>query len=164
MDGILPPSFNGSVMVFAFALFGLLLSAAVSLAMIVHIFRDAGFIRRGLHTPFAHFQMGKALLFAAILAGTFGDLLILLTWNEVSASTEQVLFMVDRLLDFATVVPILLSAILFIRGEPEMHIHLIRPPLPHRLYVNWDIIRNQLKIGFVAAILAAGVAFGKAFY
>lgn len=162
MNPLLPPSFDENATVFGLALFGLLLSAAISLAMIIHIFRDTKLGYRSFDTPYGHFQMGKILLFFAMLLASFGDLLVMLSWNEVTENSKIAFYMFDRILDFLTVIPILLSVVLFFRGSPEMKIHLDRPPLPFTLYVQWEVIKNQVRIGVVAAILAAVVAYGKA--
>ena len=160
-DTMLPPSVAGSALTYGWSLFGLSLIFAVSAAMLWHILREMHCFREGIRTPLDHLRAKEALWFLTFLLLPIGDIALLLAWQEVSDIVITQITILDRWIDGFAVFPFLGAAIMLIRSRSVMEVHLMRPPLPEKLYVSWPLIFQHIRIGVLVALLAAGIAIGK---
>ena len=158
-----PPAFHDSPFSYGFALFGLLIMAAVSLSRTVYSVRHLDLARNGWRTPVTLARFGQIGLFSAILLLTAPDLAVLLLWNEINDVAMVRLWALDRLFDGLALIPFMWAVILILRGQFRMIEQLIRPPLPEDLFSAWPQIRRQLGIIFLVAVIAVGVAVGKTY-
>lgn len=159
----IPPSFNGNVAVYGFALFGMTLVAAVSLAQIIRIIRITDATRDGWASPVTMTRVIMLLLFSTIFIGVFPDLAIMILWGEISRDLLRGMGETDRLFDGLMLVPFTLAVFLHIKAGNRITEQLIRPPLPTDLFSVWGAIKRQMMMIVVIALLAAGLAIGKAY-
>jgi len=159
---VLPPSAAGSTLVYAWALFGMLLICTGSISMIWHIGCAMRWFRMGITNPLAHLRFKECLFFLTFVLLTLGEIPVLLLWGEVNNGTMTTLNLLKRVLQGSALIPVGVAILMFLRSEGAMIEQLTRGPPPRRLYVSWKSIRQYLRIGFTCALLAALVAIGKA--
>jgi len=156
-----PASFDGDPVTFSFALFGLMVTACLSfavLARLVHELQGYGF---RLREPVGLARISVACLMLSFFIGTAPDALFLLTWREVSPETTALLLTIDRIGDSLVPVPFIGALSLMARGEPAIMFQLTRKPVPVDLWPTWPMVRRQLMIVGLVLIIAVGVTLGK---
>lgn len=170
-----PPSFDGNPWTYGFALFSLTLVCALSVAKLLHFLfehraRSAmwavsatpGKPRYSLSSPRILHQFIITGFLLTILLEAFPDVLILLAWGESSNETIDALFLLDRVCDGLTSIPLLAAAATWAYGER------VAPP---QLITAQDVVirapqlrtfKGQLRIVGMVLFIATGVTFAKA--
>lgn len=170
-----PPSFDGNPWTYGFALFSLTLVCALSVAKLLHFLfehraRLAAWVASGkpgrprysLSSPRLLHQFIITGFLLTILLEAFPDVLILFAWGEASTDTIDILFLLDRVCDGMTSIPLLAAAAAWAYGEH------VAPP---QLITAQDVVirapqlrtfKGQLRIVGVVLFIATGVTFAKA--
>ena len=156
-----PPAFANNPFAYGFALFGLILVAALSLAQIVRLMRALDPHRDGYASPVTCHRIILICLFSAILMGTFPDVVVLLLWNEVSNAAMQELWALDRVFDGLMLVPFLMAILVGVRSEARITYQLIKRDVAMDVWPTWKQTRDQFAIMGLAFLIAFGVAWGK---
>lgn len=171
-----PPSFGDSPWAYGFALFGLSIISAMSLAILTGVLIEA---RRNRQisanidnqvlpatspkwTALSLYRVKLACLLLTITIGATPDVLVLLAWGEASESTMTVLFTLDRFGDGFALAPfIAFVATVALSGGAVSH-RLALDPYAIDLTPRWSRMRQKLQIALCASLIAIGVTFYKA--
>lgn len=170
-----PPSFDGNPWSYGFALFSLTLICAMCAAMLLHFLfefraRLAARAKAGEddHLPFicaSPLTIHRAIVMGflmTILIGAFPDVLILYSWGEAGPEVIDALFLIDRICDGMTSIPLLFSFLLSAWSAQV---------IPQQLITTRDIgirapqlrtVVGQFKIVGMVSIIATGVTIAKA--
>lgn len=170
-----PPSFDGNPWTYGLALFSLTLVSSLALAQLLHIWFAA---RRGRQidvavgnlavpppAPWSVFNVNQAVhsaLLLTICLGAAPDVMVLFAWGEGSERTMEVLFLLDRLCDAATIVPFAAASALA-TWQAQASDHLLRQARASLLPApSWRTFRDRAKISGAVLVIAVGVTIGKA--
>lgn len=173
----LPPSFADSIWAYGFGLFGDVLTASLSLSLLLTFaFEDRRHkaVKRILNVPdrvantrhwsplFVYRVMIMSLLTCIVMRAA-PDAIWMLAWGEVPESAIRFLLSCDLILDGLALVPLCLALVCWAAGRqvlPQLLISDLRagvtgaPP--------WDIIWKNGRIILVVLVIAVGVTLGKA--
>ena len=170
-----PPSFAGNPWTYGIALFSLTLICALSTAKLLHFLFEhrarvaswsvsgkPGEMRYSLSSPRLLHQFIITGFLLTILLEAFPDVLILFAWGEATRDTIDALFLLDRVCDGLTSLPLLAAAAAWAYGEH------VAPP---QLITAQDIVirapqlrtfNGQIRIVGVVLVIATGVTLAKA--
>jgi hypothetical protein len=161
-----PPAFAENPWSYGFALFALVLMASVSMAQVVRQVRVLKLPVDGLFGTWSAlclWRLTLILIFSAFTLVTFPDVVVLLLWNEVTDSTMQQLWALDRFFDAMTLAPFVAASLILIRSEGHMttqlSVQLEKPSAP--TFPTWSQTLHQVKLFGIVAVIAAGVSIGK---
>jgi ABC-type Na+ efflux pump permease subunit len=104
-----PPSVGEEPVVYAWALFGLLVVSLMSASVMSTLGKRMARERKSASDPVFLVQVMLFCLFLTIFIGFTPDTLVLLLWGEVSAVSMSRLSLADKLLDGACVLPFVLA-------------------------------------------------------
>ena len=173
-----PPAFQGDALTYAFALASMSALSFISFAILVGYVLEArlnskistrlcNWVRdpdRSTRTIGFYDRLVTSGFLISILMGTFPDVMVMVTWREVSSRTMLELYHIDRFFDSLVVIPYLFSVFLGLgirqakrhklNYEADYHVK------PSRI-IHWSDALEKAKIIFLALVLAAGIAFYK---
>lgn len=166
-----PPSFQGHPIAYAAAIFGQLTIFSFALLILflsiasLNIKRDSG-VRNG-HMTWKSlvniYRFKWILMMTAVCFGTGGNLLVYLTWGEVSPSTMLTMLTVDKIFKFLACFPFLACVYLIIENEEAHTLQLSFS----RVYAEplWPVqpqVKDHMKTILIIFGIAILVTFGKA--
>ncbi len=160
-SGAFPPSFDGSRLLFALALFALIWVTAISIALLWKSASDVRARPTPWHEPLGVSRLIEAGWLMTIVMGAGPDVLVMLAWGEVSDWFIQNLLAVDKAFDLLCAVPFTFACWLRVRAGAVIGYQLIRQPIPMELMPTLAMLSDKLRIAALVALIAAGVAIGK---
>lgn len=171
-----PPSFHESALAYGFALFGLTLISAISLALLVGNILEARHnrqidlrlgnwvVRKPIPTVTALslYRVKICCLLSVIICGALPDVLLLLAWGEGGDAMILNLYTLDRFADGFAIVPFLLFVSTFLMSGGAVSHRLALDPREVDLVPRWARIRDKVKMTVLAFLIAVGVTLYKA--
>lgn len=170
-----PPSFDNSPYTYGLALFSLSLISMLSLAQLLGMWFEArrqrelaNLVPGFFSFPLPHWSLLNVhrlilgCLYLTVLFGASPDVLVLLLWGEASERTMELLFLLDRLFDTATIVPFLYSAALSAWAAQAIPQKLISEVNVQLAPPQWEMIKGPARIAALVSLISAGVTVGKA--
>jgi hypothetical protein len=172
-----PPSFDGSPFAYGFGLFGDVVAAALSLAMLsAHILEARRYeaVHRltqnrvtqdpqpkwsALHV----YRLGNVAILSFVVLRALPDAIWMLAWGEVSETTIRILLEVDLILDGVALLPLALSVLCWTWGRQAIPQILSQVAMitvtggPIK-----EIIFRNARIVLIVLVIAIGVTIGKA--
>lgn len=173
-----PPAFQDSIWTFGLALASMASLSFVSFAILVGYVLEARVNMRILTrlcnwlTPapkptktLAYYdRLVTSGFLITIILGTFPDVMVMVTWREVSAQTTLELYHIDRIADALVVIPYLWAIFLGLAiRQAKRHKLTFEAPYEVKGYqfIRWADAIEKAKIIFLAIIIASGIAFYK---
>lgn len=172
-----PPSFEGNPWAYGFGLFGDVVAASLSLAVLLAYAFEArrnrevsDYVRNMVvepplprWSPLFVYRLGKMSMLAFIVMRALPDALWMLAWGEVSEWTIRFLLAFDLWMDGMALFPLMMAIICWAWGRqiiPQKLIEGNAGVIAGRL--PWGMIANNAKIVLVVLLIAVGVTIGKA--
>jgi hypothetical protein len=156
-----PASFAGDPSTFNSALFGLMVTACLSFAVLSKFVHELKVYGWRMAEPVGLYRFHVACLMLAFFVSTAPDAVFLLTWGEVTEQTTRNLLTVDRLGDSLTPIPFIVALCVMTRGEPAVMFQLTKQPLPVDLWPTWPMVRRNLLIVGLVLFISVGVTLTK---
>lgn len=172
-----PPAFQGDIWTYGMALASMSALSFVSFAILVGYVLEARInekigkqICNWLKAPEKkqrtlgfYDRLVTSGFLVTILLGTFPDVLVMVTWREVSSETMLDLYHWDRVCDSLVIIPYLFSVFLGlgIRQAKRHKLNYRADYKPHPNIIHWSDALEKAKIIVLALVLAAGIAFYK---
>lgn len=172
-----PPTFEGNPFSYGFALFGLTLITAVSMAVLANYFLEAR-ARKDISaqlgnlveqeeldgtSPLAVHRRIVSGLLMTIVFGAFPDVLVLLAWGEANDRTMDFLFALDRLGDATALIPFMFAIVVAAAAQQAINHRLALEVGKIKLCFTRDRLKERMKMVVVVFLIAVGVTFAKSF-
>lgn len=171
-----PPSFGDNPWAYGFALFGLTIISAMSLAILAGILLEARHNRQidaavgnvavkslsPAITTLTLYRVKLACLLSTIAIGASPDVLVMLAWGEASDRMMAALFTLDRLGDGLALLPFVAFVMTVALSGGSVAHRLALDPYQVDLTPRWSRIRQKLQIALCAFLIAIGVTLYKA--
>lgn len=127
-----PTGFLGHPIAYAFAVFSQLMIFSFALGVIMYIGRAIEFKRDGCYrggklswrSPVNVYKMQWILLMVAVCCGVGPNLLVYLSWGEVSGDTMARFLTIDKLMKGFGFIPFTAAIYLFIENDEDVILHL----------------------------------------
>lgn len=159
VHGPFPPSFEGNAVAYLWALFGLIIANLLALEWLwrtVWAFIEAPAPLKAPVTCTRIIILGMVL---TVLVGGLPDLVLIMSWGDVTPATRMAIAWVDKVLDGLVFVPFSFAWLFARLGGPMIDWQLERQPLPLDLWPTWQQMKRPLKIGGAAFAIAFALAF-----
>lgn len=172
-----PPSFDGSPIAYAFGLFGDVVSAALSLALLLTFALELRYRRQVVHriTGFdrppkfsffysAHdiYRIKNICLLLFIVLRSLPDALWMLAWGEVDEPTIRLLLAFDLVCDGLALIPLLMAMLCWAWARQVIEQCLVSAEVGRKGAIPWDVVIKNVRIVALVIVMAIGVTIGKA--
>lgn len=172
-----PPSFEGSSLAYGFGLFGDVVAAALSLAMLFSYAFEAkrnkeaariagyssGFQPTPIWSPLYIYRTANISMLLFVVLRCLPDAIWMLAWGEVGETAIKRLLLLDLWMDAAALGPFFMSCLCWTWG---------RQIIPHQLLQglgaqastrpDWSLVWRSGRIVVIVLVIAIGVTVGKA--
>ena len=160
---IIPLSFDGSRVNYAWVLFSLMITVSFVATALLGSLKTA-WDQRKLWTWRDPIMANRYILWCfciGVMVGATPDLVTLYAYGEVSPGTLGMLLQIDRAMDSLVMFPVIAAVGLWYRAKPVINYQLIRQPIPVELWPTFRQMFPYIRIGLITAVIALGVAIGK---
>ena len=156
-----PASVQANPTILAFSIFGLFGGSIVSLDTLYRIWRMVRQEPFPLRHPVTLERLVFGGFFLALLLYIGPDAVGFMSWPDVQPPTRRAISLVNRWLDFAAIVPLVASSILWIYAQPVISYQLRRTPIPVDATSTWNRLKRPLWIGFLLLCASLALSFGR---
>lgn len=159
--GGLPPSFEGSPLVFALALFCTMIASLVSLTQVYFLCNEIKKLPAKFTDPINIYRYQLILAYLTILLACGPDAVYLWTYNELSPDTTSKLLLVDRFFDALFLIPFSLFTWLQLRCGAVLRYHLLVRASLITIQPDKSVIRLNLIVTLLILIMSIAVTISK---
>lgn len=159
--GGFPPSFEGSPLVFALALFCTMVASLVSITQIYFLCNEIKRLPAKFTDPLNIYRYQLILAYITIVFACGPDAVYLWTYGEISAKATTFILVVDRVFDSIFLVPFALFTWLQLRCGAVLRYQLLMRAAPITIQPDKSVIRLNVIVAVMIFIMSVAVTISK---